>query len=126
MKLKKIHNKESKISEIVIEINGEWRSVVNKDLSLLDILNLDSSNIKALRTEAIENIELCDSVIPINPVAYRDFMLYEKHAINAARGFVKKYMANLFPIVTTYEKIFRKPFPKLKPKKDSTNIRFTI
>jgi len=44
-------------------------------------------------------------------------MLYEKHAIDAARGFVKKYMANLFPIINAYEKLFRKPFPKLKPKK---------
>lgn len=44
-------------------------------------------------------------------------MLYEKHAIDAAIGFVRKYMSNLLPFVTTYERIFRKPFPKLKPKK---------
>lgn len=57
------------------------------------------------------------AVLPFQPRSYRDFMLYETHAINAARGFVKKYLPKLLPVVTTYEKTFSNPFPKLKPHK---------
>lgn len=49
------------------------------------------------------------------PTAYRDFMLYEQHAIDAARGFVSRYLPKLKPVIAGYEKLFRKPFPKLKP-----------
>ena len=35
-------------------------------------------------------------LIPFKPKAYRDFMLFEQHAIDAARGFVKKYLPHLF------------------------------
>lgn len=57
------------------------------------------------------------TVIPFQPTAYRDFMLFEEHAINAARGFVKKYIPKLLPVISVYEKLFRQPFPKLKPHK---------
>ena len=57
-----------------------------------------------------------EDLIPLKPSAYRDFMLFEKHFIDASRGYVKKYMPSLFPIVNVYEKIVRKPFPMLKPK----------
>lgn len=63
------------------------------------------------------NVAPVKTLIPFQPKAYRDFMLYEKHAINAARGFVKKYLPGLFPIVRTYEKLSGKNFPKLKPHK---------
>lgn len=58
-----------------------------------------------------------EPILPFRPRAYRDFMLYETHFIDAARGFVKKYLPRLMPLVTVYENVFNKPFPKLKPKK---------
>ncbi|MEL7148061.1 MAG: fumarylacetoacetate hydrolase family protein, partial [Bacteroidota bacterium] len=56
-------------------------------------------------------------LLPFRPAAYRDFMLYERHVIDASRGFVKKYMPHLLPLVKVYEGLMRKPFPMLKPKK---------
>lgn len=57
------------------------------------------------------------AALPFQPKAYRDFMLYESHCINASRGFVKKYMPRVMPVIFIYEKIFNRPFPKLKPRK---------
>lgn len=56
-------------------------------------------------------------VIPFRPIQYRDFMLSEDHVINSSRSFVKLMMPKLWPIVSGYEKITGKPFPKLKPSK---------
>lgn len=53
--------------------------------------------------------------LPFEPRSFRDFMLFESHAIDAARGFVRRYMPKAYPFVVFYEKVFRKPFPRLKP-----------
>jgi 2-keto-4-pentenoate hydratase/2-oxohepta-3-ene-1,7-dioic acid hydratase in catechol pathway len=63
------------------------------------------------------DLSLVEYVLPFQPLSYRDFMLYEKHSIDAARGFVRKYMPRLMPAINMYEKITGKPYPKLKPKK---------
>jgi 2-keto-4-pentenoate hydratase/2-oxohepta-3-ene-1,7-dioic acid hydratase in catechol pathway len=55
-------------------------------------------------------------LIPFEPRSYRDFMLYERHAIDAARGFVRKFMPALAPAVSAYETVTRATFPTLKPR----------
>lgn len=98
---------------ILVEKNDQWKKVATQH-SLLELLQMETIDTTAL--DEINEMNLRE-LIPFQPSAYRDFMLYEKHAIDAARGFVKKYMSGIFPVVSAYEKIFRKPFPKLKPKK---------
>jgi 2-keto-4-pentenoate hydratase/2-oxohepta-3-ene-1,7-dioic acid hydratase in catechol pathway len=55
------------------------------------------------------------AVIPFEPRSYRDFMLYERHAIDAARGFVGAFMPRLVPIVRAYEAVNGRDFPRFKP-----------
>jgi 2-keto-4-pentenoate hydratase/2-oxohepta-3-ene-1,7-dioic acid hydratase in catechol pathway len=55
-------------------------------------------------------------IIPFEPRSFRDFMLYERHAIDAARGFVRRFVPTFAPIVRTYEALTDRDFPKLKPK----------
>ncbi len=55
-------------------------------------------------------------VLPFEPRSFRDFMLYERHAIDAARGFVRSFKSHLLPIVSGFESITGKEFPALKPK----------
>ena len=54
-------------------------------------------------------------VIPFEPRSFRDFMLYESHAIAAARGFVRTQMPAAFQLVRAYEALTGGTFPKLKP-----------
>lgn len=64
------------------------------------------------------DMSLVSILIPFEPRSYRDFMLFEEHYINAARGFVRKYLPKLHLLVNVYEKLTGgKTFPKLKPKK---------
>ena len=55
-------------------------------------------------------------LLPFEPRSYRDFMLYERHAIDAARGFVSRFMPAVAPFVRAYEALTRTTFPALKPK----------
>lgn len=56
-----------------------------------------------------------DVVLPFAPRSFRDFMLYEQHAIAAARGFVRTQMPAAFQGVRAYEALTGTTFPKLKP-----------
>ena len=55
-------------------------------------------------------------LLPFQPLSCRDFMLYEEHVVNAARGYAKRFLPKLWPILSLYERVFRKPHPKLRPK----------
>ncbi len=114
MKFRTVIDKENN-KWIVVEQNNKWKRV-ETEFSLLDLLDKKELDISDLTLSEFQE-ENYQEILPFQPSAYRDFMLYEKHAIDAARGFVKKYMSKLLPIVNVYEKLFRKPFPKLKPKK---------
>ena len=54
-------------------------------------------------------------VLPFEVKSFRDFMLSETHAIDAARGIVKRFLPSKYPIVKLFE-MFHTPFPMLKPK----------
>lgn len=56
-----------------------------------------------------------DIVIPFQPRSFRDFMLYEAHAVAAARGFVCQFMPGAARVVGAYERLTGRTFPKLKP-----------
>ncbi|MDQ7028450.1 MAG: fumarylacetoacetate hydrolase family protein [Ardenticatenia bacterium] len=55
-------------------------------------------------------------VLPFEPRTFRDFMLYEEHAVAAARGLVKQFMPKVWPMFALYERITGRPHPKLRPK----------
>lgn len=55
-------------------------------------------------------------LIPFEPRSFRDFLLFEGHAIDAARGFVRTFWPHLMPLVRAYETIARRPFPAFRPK----------
>jgi len=55
-------------------------------------------------------------LIPFEPRSYRDFMLFEQHAVEAARGFVRMFWPRLSPLVRLYEVVSRTTFPALRPK----------
>lgn len=58
-----------------------------------------------------------DALLPFHPLSFRDFMLYERHAIDAARGLVRRFMPRVRPLVAAYERATKRPFPALRPGK---------
>ena len=56
-------------------------------------------------------------MLPFQPRSFRDYSLWEKHMIDAARGIVRRFMPQMRGVLTLYESLTGRPFPKLKPKK---------
>ncbi|MGW0163320.1 fumarylacetoacetate hydrolase family protein [Mycobacterium sp. NPDC003323] len=54
-------------------------------------------------------------LLPFQPLSFRDFMLYEQHNIDAARGLVRRFHPGLFRITALYERILGRPVPQFKP-----------
>ncbi len=129
MKLSLVKENDS-TSYPIISIDGDcWYRVndLSQDLSLtgiVDVLAYDKANPGILSEKINANksnltcvdISAVERVMPFQPLSYRDFMLFEKHCINATRGAIKKYLPKKLTIINFYEKITGKIFPKLKPK----------
>jgi 2-keto-4-pentenoate hydratase/2-oxohepta-3-ene-1,7-dioic acid hydratase in catechol pathway len=58
-----------------------------------------------------------EALLPFAPLSFRDFMLYEEHAIAAARGLVRRFMPAAWRVVSLYESVFRRPPALLRPKR---------
>lgn len=92
--------------------------------NVIDILNYEKDHpgyfLKKVKEDSSPPVDISamTSLLPFEPRSYRDYMLYESHYINAAKGLVKKYIPKLLPVVKIYEKLSGKTFPKLKPKKN--------
>ena len=88
-------------------------------LDLLKVLKLDSKRLVQLQTklDKLKPIkdEVAKPVLPFSPASFRDFMLYEKHVIDASRGYTKRFMPGAFPITQFVEKLTGKPFKKFRP-----------
>jgi uncharacterized protein YjeT (DUF2065 family) len=55
-------------------------------------------------------------LLPFAPVSFRDFMLFEEHAIAAARGLVERFMPRAWRLVSLYESLLGRPPGRLRPK----------
>jgi 2-keto-4-pentenoate hydratase/2-oxohepta-3-ene-1,7-dioic acid hydratase in catechol pathway len=57
-----------------------------------------------------------EPLLPFAPVSFRDFMLYEEHAIDAARGMARRFMPTVSWVASLYEAIFRRPPAQMRPR----------
>jgi 2-keto-4-pentenoate hydratase/2-oxohepta-3-ene-1,7-dioic acid hydratase in catechol pathway len=55
------------------------------------------------------------TVLPICPVSFRDFMVFEKHAVDAARGMARRFVPAGYRLARAYETLTRRTFPAFRP-----------
>jgi 2-keto-4-pentenoate hydratase/2-oxohepta-3-ene-1,7-dioic acid hydratase in catechol pathway len=116
MIIKRIKHIDNEKETFVILENSEWKMMENVTDDLVSLLDEFKNKELIKKVNAINyNTKEYKDVSPFKPASFRDFMLYEKHAIDAARGFVKKYLPQAYPFVLFYEKVSGKSFPMLKP-----------
>ena len=72
----------------------------------------------AVTYSAVDAGEKAGAVVlaPFEPRSFRDFMLYERHGINAARGFVRTFMPRVLPITRGVRGRDGKRFPMFRPR----------
>ncbi|MEV0062729.1 fumarylacetoacetate hydrolase family protein [Nocardia sp. NPDC050718] len=54
-------------------------------------------------------------VLPVCPVSFRDFMVYEKHAVDAARGMARRFVPAGYRLGLLFEALTRRTFPPYRP-----------
>jgi 2-keto-4-pentenoate hydratase/2-oxohepta-3-ene-1,7-dioic acid hydratase in catechol pathway len=97
------------------------RTRVDNDVSdmMLDVLKLDPSQRSILQSKLAqlepEATEPTATLLPFYPKSFRDFMLYEKHAIDASRGYARRFMPQAFKIARFAEMATGRPFPRFRP-----------
>jgi 2-keto-4-pentenoate hydratase/2-oxohepta-3-ene-1,7-dioic acid hydratase in catechol pathway len=57
-----------------------------------------------------------EHLLPFQPISFRDFLLYEKHNIDASRGLVQRLHPGQYRVTSVVEKVTRHPFLMFKPK----------
>jgi 2-keto-4-pentenoate hydratase/2-oxohepta-3-ene-1,7-dioic acid hydratase in catechol pathway len=74
--------------------------------------------LEAARGDAAVAADPATATLPFRPRSLRAFMLYESHAVQSARMLVKRFFpAPVVRAMETYERITRRTFPPLKPKR---------
>jgi hypothetical protein len=71
--------------------------IANWSSSLIALLGAPAGTSLGLRRSYFLISARNTAIIPFDPRSYRDFMLYEWHAVDAARGFVRHFKPKFMP-----------------------------
>lgn len=107
-----------RIRRAVIDGKIEFEGLDGTDWSTLDDPNLlgpqpFSDEWQLMLAE--RQLAQSDHLLPVQPVSFRDFMLYEQHTIDASRGLVRRFHPTQHRVTSTVERLTRRPFPLFKP-----------
>lgn len=91
--------------------DGSWAPGADTSLLGGTVFDRDWENAQARR-----HYEASGSLLPFQPASFRDFMLYEQHAIDAARGLIRRFHPGQSRVAERIEKLTNRPFPLFKPK----------
>ena len=65
---------------------------------------------------AEKHLAQSDCLLPFQPASFRDFLLFEKHNIDASRGLVRRFHPSQYRLADAFERITRRPLPLFKPR----------
>ncbi|MEA2166852.1 MAG: hypothetical protein QOF76_152 [Solirubrobacteraceae bacterium] len=86
------------------------------DHDMLGFLALDAAEQQAALAAADAEADPATAGLPFTPRSMRAFMLWEAHVIASGRMLVKNFFpAPVWKVVSNFEKLTGKTFPKLKP-----------
>lgn len=91
--------------------DGSWISSADASALGGTVFDRDWENALARRHH-----EAAGSLLPFQPASFRDFMLYEQHAVDAARGLIRRFHPGQSRVAERIEKLTNRPFPLFKPK----------
>jgi 2-keto-4-pentenoate hydratase/2-oxohepta-3-ene-1,7-dioic acid hydratase in catechol pathway len=97
--------------------NGDgWRRIADSDCST-GYFAIPQAFTTEFELARYDRLGLPDgaTVLPICPASFRDFMVFEKHAVDAARGLARRFVPAGFRLARAYETLTRRTFPAFKP-----------
>ncbi|ORJ52627.1 fumarylacetoacetase [Mycobacterium simiae] len=103
--------------DVLVDTGHGWQAVNQTAFtpSALDIPPAFTTDFEIAR---YEQLGLADGavVLPVCPASFRDFMLFEKHAVDAARGMARRFVPAGYRLGRIYETLTRHTFPPFAPR----------
>ncbi len=93
--------------ETQARIDGEWRKIDTQPSPFAPEWELAKRRQQGLSPTL--------PLPPFQPLSFRDFMLFERHAIDAARGWARRFAPKAFPLARLYESLTGRDFPAFRP-----------
>ena len=78
-------------------------------------LDAPSNSLEWLHNLAPDSPDPAIGALPFRPLSFRDCMLYERHWVQAARGYTKRFMPSVYRLSRLYEILTRRTFPAFRP-----------
>jgi 2-keto-4-pentenoate hydratase/2-oxohepta-3-ene-1,7-dioic acid hydratase in catechol pathway len=102
--------------DVLVDTGAGWHMAGQSD-SATGTLTIPSVFTTDFEIARYEQLGLADgaTVLPVCPASFRDFMLFEKHAVDAARGMARRFLPAGYRIGRTYETLTRRTFPPFAP-----------
>lgn len=94
-----------------LDADGKW--VPGADPAALGGQVFDDAWLQAAADRQLEHSAY---LLPFQPLSFRDFMLYEQHNIDAARGLIRRFHPGLLRVTSLFERVTGRPVPQFKPK----------
>lgn len=110
MKLRRVRT-ETGLHIESLEVDGSWRIQAAADALGGRVFDATWEQLAAER-----QLQHSDHLLPFQPLSFRDFMLFEQHNIDAARGLIHRFHPGLYRITALYERVTGRPVPQFKPK----------
>lgn len=115
-RMRRILNRSEQRIDAQVDTGDGWRDADESD-SASAFFTVRPAFTTAFEIERYERLGLADeaNVLPLCPASFRDFMVFEKHAIDAARGMARRFVPGGYRIGRVYEALSRRTFPPFRP-----------
>ncbi|MVU77190.1 fumarylacetoacetate hydrolase family protein [Nocardia sp. ET3-3] len=96
---------------------GEGWTIVEESVPAADAFPVPRAFTAEFELARYDALGLGDgaAVLPFCPASFRDFMVFEKHAVDAARGLARRFVPAGYRIGHAYEIATRRTFPGFRP-----------
>ena len=115
-RMRRTLNRAERRIDVDIDTGDGWRETDDTDSATASFV-VPSAFTTEVEIARYDRLGLADgaTVLPICPASFRDFMVFEKHAVDAARGMARRFVPAGYRLARTYETLIRRTFPAFRP-----------
>jgi 2-keto-4-pentenoate hydratase/2-oxohepta-3-ene-1,7-dioic acid hydratase in catechol pathway len=102
--------------DVQLDSGEGWRAA-DESASATDTFSVPQTFTAEFELARYDQLGLADgaTALPVCPASFRDFMLYEKHAVDAAHGMAQRFVPAGYRLGRIYEALTRRTFPPFAP-----------
>jgi 2-keto-4-pentenoate hydratase/2-oxohepta-3-ene-1,7-dioic acid hydratase in catechol pathway len=115
-RMRRTLNRTERRIDVHVDHGDGWQPVgeTTRTISLLTIPPAFTTEFELARYDRL-GMGDGDTVLPVCPASFRDFMVFEQHAVDAARGMARRFVPAGYRFGRAYETLTRRTFPAFRP-----------